>query len=106
MLESISTKEQFSDILNKHKMVLLKFGAPWCGPCRILAPKIEKLSEANPEVKFFEVDADSSSELVQQFKVSALPTVIVFRSDKVISRIEGANMKKIEEAVKDVQWEN
>jgi thioredoxin 1 len=103
MLESITTKEQFSDILNKHRFVVLKFSAPWCGPCRVIAPKIVKLSEQYPNVKFFEVNADEASELISQFNIAALPTIMVFREDKVTATIQGAKMNDIEKAIKDVE---
>ena len=102
-MESITTLEEFNKILSENTNVFLKFSAEWCGPCRALAPKVKKFSEKYENVKFLEADADSSKELVTNFKISALPTIIIFHKEKLTARIEGANVRDIQEALEDLK---
>lgn len=71
------------DVLKAELPVLVDFGAEWCGPCKQMAPIVDKLaSEYEGRVKFYKVDADRSPSVTARFNVNALPTVILFKSGK------------------------
>jgi len=77
------------------KLVIVDFYADWCGPCRMLSPALEKATSDTQfsngkEVDLVTIDTDQESALAQQYKVTALPTVIAFRDGKPIEQFVGA----------------
>lgn len=77
------------------ELVILKFSAPWCGPCRRIAPEIEKLANLYPDIHFYEVDIDEATELADHFEVKAVPTFIALRVGKELQRVSGTDLTKI-----------
>jgi thioredoxin 1 len=71
-------------------VVLVDFWAPWCGPCKNLMPVLEEMSGKFPQVKFLKVNADESQAIAEQFGVSALPTLVVLKDGRVVSKNTGA----------------
>lgn len=86
----IMTEEQFDEIVKSNKPCLFDFSATWCGPCRMLAPVLEQLSEKHKgECNFYAIDVDSNEELAMKFGISAVPTVLVFNGGKEVARTAG-----------------
>jgi thioredoxin 1 len=73
---------------------VVQFTAPWCGPCKPVARTLAELARAYPGVEFSEIDVDADFEAGVRYDVLMLPTVIVFRDDEVVTRLEGARRKK------------
>ena len=92
----VKVVSELSEIPNKGSVVI-DFFATWCGPCKTIAPIYEKLAEAFSEVCCLKVDVDESQEIVDKYDVSSMPTFIFLKDGKVIKKVEGANMKAIEE---------
>ena len=86
------TNDNFQkEVLNSDKPVLLDFWAVWCGPCRMVAPTIEKLAEAyDGRAVIGKVNVDEESALAEQFKVMSIPTIYVLKSGQVAERLIGA----------------
>lgn len=70
--------------------VVVDFYATWCGPCRQLAPMLEKLAEPLAgKIKFFKVNVDESPGLAQNYQIQSIPTVLLFKDGKLVDRITG-----------------
>jgi thioredoxin 1 len=77
--------------------VVVDFFATWCGPCKKIAPAFEKLSEVYPTIVFLKVDVDESAELVDKYGIQAMPTFLFMKDGVVVKRIEGADLRAMEE---------
>lgn len=80
------TKENFNDeVIKSDKLVLIDFYADWCGPCRALAPTLEKIAEENQaNVKVVKINVDQSPELAAAFQIRSLPSLITVKNDEAI----------------------
>ena len=86
-------KENFEEIKNSDKTVLLDFYADWCGPCRMVSPLVDEIAEENPQYLIGKINVDSETELAESFGVSSIPTLVVMKSGKIVNRIVGARPK-------------
>jgi thioredoxin 1 len=81
-----------SEVLDSSIPVIVDFWAPWCGPCRMLAPTIEKIAEEFGEkVKVGKMNTDENSDTPGGLRISAIPTVLVFQGGKEVDRLVGVN---------------
>jgi thioredoxin 1 len=81
-----------SEVLDSSIPVLVDFWAPWCAPCRSLAPTIEKLAgEYQGKVKIGKMNTDQNQEIPGGLRISAIPTVLVFQGGKEVDRLVGVN---------------
>ncbi len=79
----------------KRNLVLIDFWAPWCAPCKIIAPTLNEIAEENSDfVAVGKVNVDHSQQVAQKYKVQNIPTLLVFRKGKVVKRIVGVKTKK------------
>ncbi len=76
-------------VLDADTPVLVDFYADWCGPCRQLAPVLEELARETPDARIVKVNIDHARELAQRYRVSSIPTVLVFRDGKPASQLVG-----------------
>ncbi len=100
-VEHISKSEFDSKVLQGKGTILVDFYADWCGPCKMLAPIIEELSQSHSEVQFYKVNVDEENELAVKYRVMSIPTLIIFKdgepfktSTGLISRSEVEDMLK------------
>ena len=77
----------------KDGRVLVDFYADWCGPCRMMAPILEAVSEERADLKAAKVNVDESSELAAKFGVMSIPTLVLLNDGDEIKRIVGARPK-------------
>lgn len=89
------TKENFSqEVLNSDKLVLVDFWAQWCGPCRMVSPIIDELSEDYSErIKVGKINVDEQGELSAQYRVMSIPTIMLFKGGQMVDKVVGARSK-------------
>jgi len=104
MSEIIITSENFeSEILQADKPVLVDFWAPWCGPCKMIAPAVAQLSEKYAgELLVAKVNVDEVVSVASKFNVNSIPTLMIFKNGEVVDqRIGAASLSVIEGFVKN-----
>ncbi len=73
------------------KPIVVDFWAPWCAPCKMTKPILEKLAkEYKDQIEFMPIDADTSRDILKQFKVIGIPTVLTLRDGEMVSRVTGS----------------
>lgn len=87
------TKDNFFDVKNSDKTVLLDFYADWCGPCRMVSPIVGEIAEENPDILVGKINVDEQQELASAFGVMSIPTLVVLRNGEVVTKSMGAKPK-------------
>ncbi len=83
--------ENFDEMLEKHRVLVVDFWAPWCGPCRMIAPTIERLArEFSGRVVFGKLNVDENPGTAARYGVMSIPTVVIFRDGKPVDAVIGA----------------
>ena len=81
----------FDDFARKYSVVLIDCWAPWCGPCRMIAPVIDELAvEMKGKVAFGKLNTDENQSTAYRFNINAIPTMLVFKDGEMVDRIVGA----------------
>lgn len=97
-IQQLSQSKDVKEVLSTNKLVVIDFMAKWCGPCKTIAPKITKLAEMCPAIKFIKVDVDQiESAYVETEDVSAMPTFKFYRNGEAVDALTvvGADLNKI-----------
>ncbi len=89
------TESSFDDqVLKSDVPVLVDFYAEWCGPCHVQAPILDELAREIETAKIVKVDVDESQQLATRYKISSIPTLLVFKNGQVVARHQGVASKE------------
>jgi thioredoxin len=82
------------EVINSEIIVVADFWAPWCGPCKMLAPILEELDrEIGNKVKFVKINVDENPIIANKFEIASIPNVIVFKNGDIVENIVGFRPK-------------
>ncbi|XP_066996684.1 thioredoxin-2 [Anabrus simplex] len=101
MAHHVKDMDDFNSKLNEagSQLVVVDFFATWCGPCKMIAPKIEELAAEYPDVVFLKVDVDECEDIATKYDISSMPTFVFIKSKQKIDSFSGANAAKLQETI-------
>lgn len=89
MIRVLNNENFKSQIESSDKVVIVDFFATWCGPCKMLTPVFEELSNSMTDVDFVKIDIDQSLRIAQEYNVTSVPTMMIFKNGKPVDTIIG-----------------
>ena len=90
------TAEDLTKLYEENDLVLIKFGAPWCGPCKTMEPVLHEIAGERPDVKIVELNVEEEEEMVQMFRVRNVPAMFLIKCGVTINKyVGGANKEQI-----------
>jgi thioredoxin 1 len=87
-----------AEVLENEHPVLVDFWAPWCGPCRVVAPVLEEIADERENLRIVKLNIDENQQTAMNYQILAIPTMVLFRNGQEAKRIQGAMPKKRLEA--------
>lgn len=99
MVQVIQSEAEFKTAISAANLVVVDFFAVWCGPCKMIAPMLEKFSNDYSNVSFYKVDVDQLPTVAQSNDVSSMPTILFFKNGEVVGKVIGANPGAIKQTI-------
>ncbi|GMM28538.1 hypothetical protein DAMA08_012540 [Martiniozyma asiatica (nom. inval.)] len=100
-VNSLVSTNEFTKVVESGKPVFVDFFATWCGPCKMIAPVLDKFSNETDKVDFYKLDVDDENvrPVVMDLGITAMPTFIAFKDGKEFGRIVGADPRQVKALV-------
>jgi thioredoxin 1 len=94
-VKEVGSQEWDKDVLGSKGLMMVDFWAPWCGPCRSVAPIVEELSvEYAGKVQFAKLNTDDNQDIAVRYQVMGIPTLMFFKDGQMVDKVVGAQSKK------------
>ena len=101
MVREVNGLNELKEVVNNNKKVVVDLWAPWCGPCKMLGPVVEKVSNEVSDTVFYKVNIDDNEDIAYTYNVEAIPTLLVFENGALKDRSVGfVQENRIKELVK------
>ena len=97
-LSEVNDSNFQAEVIESETPVLVDFWAPWCGPCRVVAPILEEIAAEREDLRVVKLNIDDNLETAAKFDVLSIPTMILFRNGEAVKKVIGAYPKKKLEA--------
>lgn len=90
------TRDNFeAEVLNSDKPVIADFNADWCGPCRMMRPTLDEIAAERDDIKVVSINIDDEDELAEDYGISSIPCLVVFRDGREVNRNIGLVPKDV-----------
>ena len=102
MIKYLNSEKQYDEEI-KDKLIIVDFYAEWCGPCKIIGNTLEELQNENQDINILKINVDKYKKLAIKFEVMSIPTLLVYKDNKIINRKVGlCNKKEILNLIKEI----
>jgi len=95
----IKDEKTFDEKIAGDQLVIVDFFANWCGPCKRIAPEIEKLAQKHSSAVFLKVNVDKLMLIAERYEIRAMPTFLFFKNGKKVDDVVGADINKVINAI-------
>ncbi|ENN77622.1 thioredoxin-2 [Dendroctonus ponderosae] len=101
MVTHIKDKDDLDQKLSDagDQLVVIDFFATWCGPCKMISPKLEELANEYADIHILKVDVDECEELAMEYNISSMPTFVFIKNKSVLLTFSGANYEKLKATI-------
>jgi thioredoxin 1 len=97
-LSEVTDNNFQAEVIESEKPVLVDFWAPWCGPCRVVAPVLEEIAGERPDLRIVKLNIDENQQTAANYQVLSIPTMILFKGGQPVKTVVGAYPKRKLEA--------
>lgn len=94
MIKAVNGESFEQEVLKNENLVLVDFWAPWCGPCKMLAPLFEELNEEINDVEFVKLNVDENPQQAARYRVASIPTLLAFKNGNIVGQLVGFRPKE------------
>ena len=94
MVKPLTNQEFQNNVENSDKLTFVDFYADWCGPCRMMAPIVDEISDEVEGVEFYKVNCDNEQELAAKYEVMTIPTLLILKKGQVLKEFIGVTDKE------------
>ncbi|KAJ1023937.1 hypothetical protein NDA13_004769 [Ustilago tritici] len=104
VVKSIESYEEFKSLIEGDKAIVIDFWATWCGPCKVIGPIFEKISDtpAGEKLGFYKVDVDIQEKIAAEVGIQAMPTFVFFHKGQAVKKVVGANPSALQSGISEV----
>lgn len=98
-VRELTSAASFQQAIQQPGLVLIDCYATWCGPCKALGPILVQIAAAYPRARLYKMDVDKIPDIPDEYNVTAMPTILFFKNGKLVDRVVGVLVDKIEKLI-------